>query len=427
VIRQFRYGLFATAVLIAPASVQAQSLSGKVAELIRFGTCAQALCLVTGPGAHESHFIGAAQTASADLVSFLTNSITTSVGRLPISATSSGTTFTFVDGAPVRNVTSAGPIFAERGTTLGKGRLLVGANTTRLAFSTLRGVDTKDIDINLSHQDVDGPGLGDSDFEFDIIGMNIDLGLTLQASTFFATYGLTDRVDVSFAVPFIQSSLDAKAVGTISNLNGSVTGAHYFGSAAAPTLSANSAVKGSAAGIGDIAARIKASLYNSNDRAIAVLGEARLPTGDEEAFMGSGSTTINALVIGSARYGAFSPHINVGYSARGGEGQTNAALATVGFDQMLSPSVTLAIDLISEMQVGDSPSRLPGAIFWTAPAARSMEGTNIPDKKDNPVGLSLGARFLVGGFTIVGNGLLPVVKGGLQPSLAWTLGLERSF
>jgi hypothetical protein len=426
VIRQFRLGLLATALSLVPTLGYAQTLSSKVAELIRFGNCSQALCLVTGPGIHETHFIDAAQTASGDLVSFLTNSITTSVGRLPISATSSGTTFTFVDGAPVRNVTSAGPIFAERGTTMGKGRLLVGANTTRLSFSQLRGVDTKDIDINLAHQDVDAPGLGDSDFEFDVIGMNINLGLTLQASTVFATYGLTDRVDVSFAVPFIQSSLDASAVGTISNLNGSVTGAHYFGSAAAPNLTANSAVKGSASGIGDIAARVKANLYNTNDRAIAVLGEARLPTGDEEAFMGSGSTTINALLIGSARYGAFSPHANLGFSVRGGEGQTNAMLATVGFDQMLSPAVTLAIDVISEFQVGEAETRLPGAIFWSSPA-RTMAGTNIPDEKDNPIGLSLGARFLVGGFTLVGNGLLPVKAGGLQPSLAWTLGLERSF
>ena len=422
--RIFRFGI-AAAVALTPFVAQAQSLSSKVSELIRFGNCAQALCLGTGPGAHESHFVGAAQTASADLVSFLTSSITTSVGRLPISATSSGTTFSFVDGAPVQNTTSAGPIFAERGTTMGKGRLLVGANTTRLSFTQLRGVDTKDIEINLAHQDVGESGLGDSPFEFDIIGMNIDLGLTLQASTFFATYGLTDRVDVSFAVPFIQSSLEATAVGQISNLTGSVTGSHYFGTD--PTqFRANSAVKGSASGIGDIAARVKANLYSANDRAVAVLGEARLPTGDEESFMGSGSTTINALVIGSARYGAFSPHANVGFSLRGGESQTNAALATIGFDQMLSPAVTLAIDLISEFQVGDSEVRLPDEIFWSNPQ-RTLQGTNIPDGKDNPIGLSLGARFLAGGFTIVGNGLLPVKTGGLQASFAWTLGLERSF
>lgn len=416
--------MLAAAVLLFPALSQAQTLSGKVAELIRFGNCSQALCLVTGPGQHQTHYLGAAQTASADLVSFLTNSITASVGRLPISATSSGTTFSFVDGAPVQNTTSAGPIFAERGTTLGKGRLLVGANTTRLSFSQLRGIDTKDIDITLSHEDVGAPGLGDSPFEFDLIGMNIDLGLTLQASTFFATYGLTDRIDVSFAVPFIQSSLEGNAVGTISNLTGSVTGSHYFD--AAQNLTANSVVEGSAAGIGDIAARVKANLYNANDRAFAVLGEARLPTGDKDSFHGSGATTINALLIGSATYGAFSPHANLGFAVRTGEGQNSAMLATVGFDQMLSPTVTLAIDLISEFQAGGDGGSLPQDIVYVSPA-RTLSGTNIPDAKDNPIGLSLGGRFLVGGFTLVANGLLPVKSGGLQSSLAWTLGLERSF
>jgi hypothetical protein len=426
VTRTVRYGLLVTALSLLPASSQAQSLAGKVAELIRFGNCAQALCLVTGPGEHQTHYIGAAQTASADLVSFLTNSISASVGRLPISATSSGTTFSFVDGAPVQNTTSAGPIFAERGTTLGKGRWLVGANTTRLSFSQLRGVDTKELDINLAHQDVGTSGLGDSPFELDIIGMNIDLGLTLQASTVFATYGLTDRIDVSVAVPFVQSSLDASAIGTISNLSGSVTGAHYFGTAESQSLTANSNVNGSAAGVGDIAARVKANLLNSSDRALAVLGEARLPTGDEESFHGAGSTTINALLIGSARYGAFSPHANLGFSVRSGEGQTNAMLATVGFDQLLSPAVTLAIDLLSEFQAGTSDARLPQTITYVSPA-RTVRGTNIPDTKDNPIALSLGGRFLLGGYTVVANGLLPVKTGGLQASLAWTLGLERSF
>lgn len=423
--RLFQYAALAALLAVLPRTTHAQALSDKVAELIKFGNCAQALCIGTGAGQHQTHYLNAAQLASADLVSFITNSINASVGRLPISATSSGTTFSFVDGAPVQNTTSAGPIFAERGTTLGRGRLLVGANTTRLAFTRLRGVDTKEIDINLSHEDVGEPGMGDSPFESDIIGIKIDMGLTLQASTIFATYGLTDRVDVSFAVPFVQSSLDATAMGSITNITGSVTGAHYFGTE--NTYEATSKVDGSAAGIGDIAARVKANLYSANDRAMAVLAEARLPTGDEASFHGSGSTTLNALFIGSARYGAFSPHANLGFSLRTGDGQNNAMLATFGFDQLLSPAVTLAIDVLSEFQAGGDEGKLPQSIVFANPAGRVVRGTNIPNTKDNPVALSLGGRFLVAGYTLVANGLIPVKSGGLQSSLAWTLGVERTF
>src|SRR5690606_775461 len=142
----------------APLSaLSAQSLASRVGELIRFGSCDQALCLSTGPGAHGSHYIDAAASASAELLDFLTSSITASVDRLPISATSGGTTFRFVGGAPVRSTTSAGPIFAERAPTLGRGRFLVGVNTSGISYSKLRGVSTNELAVNLAHQDVGSP------------------------------------------------------------------------------------------------------------------------------------------------------------------------------------------------------------------------------------------------------------------------------
>jgi hypothetical protein len=41
--------------------------------------------------------------------------------------------------------------------------------------------------------------------------------------------------------------------------------------------------------------------------------------------------------------------------------------------------------------------------------------------------LSVGGRFLLGNFTLIGNGLVPIVRGGLQAKFAWTLGIERTF
>src|SRR5438128_350599 len=110
------------ALSIGSAQLTAQGLAGSVADLIRFGSCAEALCVTTGAGAHGSHYLLSAQTAGDELLSFITGAMTASVGRLPISSTGGGTTFSFVGGAPVRSTTSAGPIFAERASTLGKGR-----------------------------------------------------------------------------------------------------------------------------------------------------------------------------------------------------------------------------------------------------------------------------------------------------------------
>jgi hypothetical protein len=101
-------------------------------------------------------------------------------------------------------------------------------------------------------------------------------------------------------------------------------------------------------------------------------------------------------------------------------------LATVGFDQLVTTTVTLAVDVLSEWQVGSSEIRLPPPIVFATPPS-TLVGTNIPDRRDNLVGLSAGGRFLWSGFTLVLNGLFPLSDAGLQSNFIWTAGVERSF
>lgn len=409
------------------APLGAQSLASRVGELIRFGDCAQALCLTTGPGLHGTHYINAAASASAELLDFLTGSITASVDRLPISATSGGTTFRFVGGAPVRSTTSAGPIFAERAPTLGRGRFLVGVNTTGISYDKLRGVSTRELAVNLSHQDVGAPGLGDPAFEDDVIGIVLDMNLDLQVTTLLATYGLTDDVDLSVAVPVIYASLDGRGLGTVGSVSGPPSGLHFFGTSENPSFSATSAVKGSSTGLGDVAARLKVRLPQIGTRvATAFLGDVRIPTGDDKEFRGTGDLSARGLLVLSSSINSFSPHLNAGYALRTGSAQNDAVLATLGFDQLVTPQVTVALDVLSEWQVGNSGVHLPPPIVFANPAS-TLTGTNIPDRRDNVVGLSAGGRFLWRGFTLVLNGLFPLTDAGLQSNFAWTVGLERSF
>lgn len=413
----------ALALAMPMAASYAQGLSGRVADLMRFGTCEQSLCVTTGTGAHGGHYLLSAQTAGDDLLAFLTGAMTASVGRLPISSTGGGATFSFVGGAPVRSTTSAGPIFAERASTLGKGRFLFGVNTTHMRFTKLRGESTDSLAFNLAHQDVGNPGLGDSPFESDIISVSLNLKLALQATTVFASYGVSDNFDVGIAIPFIMSSLDGSGAGTVFNVNGTVTGEHFFEGADANGI-ARTSVDESASGVGDIAVRAKIGLGGTADRGrLALLGDIRLPTGSEEDFHGSGGLAGTWMLAGSMQKGNFSPHANVGVALRTGDGQTNALLTTIGFDHMLTRAATLAVDLLSEFQVGDNATSLPAPIALPSP----VQATNIRDEKDNPMSLSVGGRFLIGNFTLIGNGLVPVISGGLQPKFAWTLGIERTF
>ncbi len=127
-----RSALLLSLSLVVPAGAAAQGLRDKIGQLFIFGSGEQPLFLAGTAGntsvqAHAGHFVPSAVGNNATLISFLTSAIGTSIAAIPISATSSGTTFRFEGGVPVRTSTSPGPIIGERSQTLGKGRVWLSA------------------------------------------------------------------------------------------------------------------------------------------------------------------------------------------------------------------------------------------------------------------------------------------------------------
>ena len=118
----------------------------------------------------------------------------------------------------------------------------------------------------------------------------------------------------------------------------------------------------------------------------------------------------------------------MGYVYRDSDVLTDALLATIGFDQMLASWATLAIDLISELQVGESKLLLPETHTFDVPFRRSVEPSNIPNVRDDIVNGSIGMKFVTApGLLIITNALIPINKGGLRQNVGITLGLEYSF
>lgn len=413
--------------VVAARPVEAQSLRDRLEGLFRFGDCGQPLCLTVSPTFHGLHYLGSAVEANRNTLTFLTDALGTTLGSIPISATTSGATFRFVEGAPVATATSAGPIFAERAQTLGRGRFLVGANTTRIAFDDVRGLDMDDLAFNFSHQDITPAGLGQPAYEYDIVSVRPSIRLNLQSTAVFLTYGLADRVDVGVAVPIVSASLRSSSIGAITNAVANPTGAHRFGTTPGSEFSASAQARGSHVGLGDVAVRAKYRVSSSDRVGVALLGDARLPTGDEDNFTGTGDLALRALAVVSGRAGWFSPHLNAGYAFRGSD-RNGAALVTAGFDGLVAPWMTLAADVISELQVGDSKLTQPGAIVFADSLRTTVPSTNIPDRRDDLVSVSLGGKFVVSGITLVANGLLPVGKGGVRSTSGiYTVGIERTF
>ncbi len=418
------------ALLVLCASpLVAQGLREKVSsELFTYGACGLPLCLQGALVGHENHFIPAQVAGATSIISFLTSAIGVSVANVPVSAASSGATFRFEGGLPVKTSGSAGPVFGERSQTLGRGRFFLGSNVSVMNFDRLRGIPLDHLLLTFGHQNTGGPNLGDPVFENEVVQVNVALDVSLIVTSFFASFGLVDGVDLGVSVPVVHTSIAGRSVAQVVPFG--VGTPHRFGTDTAgnPVLTAVAGTEGSATGIGDVSARLKLNIAQSQTFGVAVLADARFPTGDEDNLLGAGAFAGRGMAIVSARFADFAPHANFGYVFRDSELQNDAILATLGFDQLLGPWATMAFDLLTEWQVGTSQLQVPGPIVFDVPYVRTVEATNLPSRRDDLMSASLGFKFTTPrGIHLVINALFPLRDSGLQPNAVWTSGLEYNF
>jgi hypothetical protein len=247
-------------------------------------------------------------------------------------------------------------------------------------------------------------------------------------TSLYLTYGVTDRIDVGAVVPVVSTSLRGASTAQIQPFGGT-SSAHFFGgTSAAPVLDASRTTQGSATGLGDVAVRLKGRLHETPRTSAAVLVDARFATGSTADLLGSGAFAARGLVVLTSRMGDVSTHVNAGYAHRGGDRQSDAVLGTVGFDTRLAPMVTLAVDVLSEMQVGESALRLPQAVLYESPFRRTVVPTTIPDTRDDIVNGSFGFKVVPRrDVTAIVNALFPLNRGGLRPGVSYTAGVEVNF
>lgn len=415
--------------LFTGQSLAGQSLRDQIrTDLFTFGTCGQPLCLAGALTGHGSHFIPATQSAAGDILDLLGNALAASVSNTPVGATSSGVTYQFVGGLPVKTATSGGPIFGERSQTLGKGRFFIGANVSAMHFERLRGVRMDDILFNFTHEDVPPlDTLGNPGYENDVVGVRVAMNINLLVTTFVASYGLVDGIDLSVAVPVVHASVQGTSVATIHPAE--FPSPHRFaGTDSAPVMTAVAGMDGAATGIGDVAARLKVNVVQSSSFGAAILLDGRFPTGDEQNLLGAGKFSGRGLGIVSARFGTLAPHLNIGYVFRDAKLSTNSVVATAGFDNAVAGWATMAFDLLSEWQLGASKLQIPGPVQYQAPFPHTVDPTNIPEQRDDFLSASVGFKFQTPrGVLITTNALFPLRDSGMQPSVVWTAGLEYNF
>jgi hypothetical protein len=291
-----------------------------------------------------------------------------------------------------------------------------------------------------THENVDFPGcteeqggedcskLGTPVLENDVMLFDLSLDAEVAVTSFFVTYGLTDRLDFGVVLPVIQATIRGHGVAQILPFGGT-TAAHFFaGTPESPVLHAEKSVNGSAFGIGDVAVRMKANMVSTPRTNLALFGEVRLPTGNEEDLLGSGRFSARAIAVMSTTIQEFGAHVNLGYQFTNDSTRNDAVIAVAGFDQRIARGVTLAADLLSEFQVGTSALRLPGIVTYDVPFRRTVNPTNVPDKRDNLISGSFGFKFTTSNrLGFVANTVIPLNSAGLRASVAYTLGAEVAF
>ena len=379
---------------------------------------------------HAAHFFA----SSLQGLDALNSSITSSLGFLAFNSTVTGFTFDIEQGVPVRTTESFGPLLAERASTVGAGKFNLGFTYTRIDFTRFEGKPLSHLSLDFTHDDVNGDGvLGPTstftfDFERDVIRVDLDLTINEDVFGIFATYGLTRRWDVGIVVPITHILLRAEANATIIRNSVVSTLVHNFGPQSTPPRSTGG---GEATGIGDIILRTKYNFLRNRPSwpDLAIVGDLKLPTGDEDDLLGTGTTNLKGLLVASRSFGILTPHVNVGYEVVtgpskestvrhvasdgtytdvtqtiGGSRESNVRYIA-GLDAGVHPSLTLAFDVLGR---------------W------KPHGDGIAD---HTVDLALGARWnLFRTFLLNGIVQLPLNKNeGLRADVIWTVGAEYTF
>lgn len=311
------------------------------------------------------------------------------IATVPLSSPASGFTYRLDPdlGIHVRGSDSFGPFFLERVLTSGARRMSLGVGLTQADFGDIDGRSLRDGTLVATASQLAGePAPFDAE--------TLTLRIRTRTATMSATVGLTDRLDVSAAVPFVRVSFSGDRLDV------------YRGT---PYLQASAV--GAASGIGDVALRAKYNVWRQGASGVAVGGEVRLPTGDKENLLGTGSTVITPRVIGSYEPGALGFHGSFG-AAFGGPS------AAVDYGGALTFAATPRLTLVGEF-LGRRINEGGRLIDVTEPhpslidvQTLRLSATNQPSTRSL---VSMGFRWNVAGRGLIsGNVLRPLSTAGLN-------------
>jgi len=424
-IRNLGLCLFLAATVTAPAA-RAQVNCGS-------GTASKKLiCLipVTVLAGAPGYTLSPATVTSpiSDSFGFLRSDIGGEISQIPLASTASGIIFTIDPSphVPVHTDQSMGPILTQRAETIGKHKFYVSATYQYFLLEDVDGLGLKGpltaaFPLNLTSNA--NPTTPDA---FAVGNTRVDL--KVHQFVGYVTFGLTNRIDISAAIPLLRVDMRYTLNEQVFTPNGSL-----------PTVPQISNAE-EATGIGDVVLAAKVTAWKSKHAGLAFGTELRLPTGDAQNFLGSGTLGVKPFTT-FTRSGKFSPHFNVGYQFNGNtELVTNSSgkkgmlpdrfLYSGGADWGITKRFTLALDALAQRVIDSQRASIQqnvqvtlGNSVFTLPRALHS-GSGSYNRTDASAGFKLKP---FGKLLLTANLLVKLDRGGLRERLAPLFGASYTF
>lgn len=386
---------------------------------------------------HSAHFNSAFQSNFTQFNIALASQLT----ALPLPSPASGFTYRFDEttGTFVRSTQSFGPILTDRAETIGRGRFSFGFNFQQFTFDRLEDIDLDRVPAVFTHDEFQlGGGRAD------VVTTSNFVRASVGQMTSVLTYGVTDRFDLSAAIPMVRTTLEVSSHAAIQRVGtGEALTVHFFRDEDAPGGIGNTRdfqAGGSASGIGDLILRAKYTLLREGQRGLALGLDVRAPTGDERDLLGSGAVGLKPFAAFSMSYGRVSPHVNVAYqwngeSLLGGDLKTGTKgdlpdqfLYAVGADMGINDRFSMTADVLGRWTI-DSP-RVRLQTFTTNAGTTTASFDDILFFRDSfaVTSGSVGCKANVAGSLLVNFNLrFALDHNGLTDRVTPLLGIEYGF
>jgi hypothetical protein len=384
-----------------------------------------------GEQSHSAHFNSDFQSNFSQFGTALVSQLVT----VPLPSPASGFTYQLDPSTGVfqRSTSSFGPILAERAETIGAGHTSVGFAFQRSTFDSIEDIDLEAVPAVFTHDNAQLLG-GRQDVVTTVNSIN---AIVSQYTTFF-TVGVTNRLDVSVALPIVATDVNVISDATIHRLGTTNPLTHFFRMADGAVGDRRLfTARASAHGIGDLTVRLKNSLRKAGS-GLAVGLDVRLPTGDEMELTGTGTTGLQPFAIWSSTIDRVSPHVNAGYQWNGssvlaGNPATGVSADfpdqvtyVAGADVAVNPRVTFAFDVLGRYVI--DAKRLTRETFHALDGQSTFENIAFETQSFSELNGAFGLKAnLFGRLLLNMNLLFSLDTRGLRDHVTPLIGIDYSF